>query len=309
MKLKDFEYVDAIARCKTFSRAAEELYISQPALTQAIQRLEQELKLPIFTRNYNCIDLTLAGEIFLEEAREVLKITDRLKQRLSYVENIENKTFYLGVSQFYGTYTMPEIMHYISDHYPGIKINLIEDVSTNLEVLLENNKLDFALMPFPITANSLKYQVLLEEEILLGAHSSRTMPMLETYSSDSSLPHVDLSSVKGPYILLKNGLKFRNMTDQILKDAGVEPDIFFETMNLSTVESFIRQDLGIGFLPSSVPKDPEISYYRFSGKYSSRKYVIAYKEDNYQAKSSLEIVNIIKKALTEKMALDKAVGK
>lgn len=296
MKLRDFEYVEAISRHHSFSKAAQELFVSQPALTQSIQRLEQELNLPLFTREHNYVSLTLAGELFLEEAMEVLKITNRLRNRIASIDNMENMTIKLGVSNFYGTHIMPIIMNYISAHYPGIQINLTEDVSYNLEKLLDKNQLDFALVPSPLLIKTLDYQVLFEEEILLAAHNNRLLPAPKI-SSGSSLPYIDLSLVHAPYILMKPGQKFRRITDSILAEYQIIPDIFFETLNLGTVEAFVKQDLGIGFLPSSIPKDPNVTYYRFGTKYTSRNYIIAYKEDNYQAKTSMEIINIIRQAL------------
>lgn len=296
MKLRDFEYVEAIARHHSFSKASQELFVSQPALTQAIQRLEQELNLPLFTREHNFVSLTLAGELFLEESREVLKITNRLRNRIASIDHMENMTVKLGVSNFYGAHTMPMIMSYISAHYPGIRINLTEDVSHNLEKLLDSNQLDFALVPSPLLIKTLSCQVLFEEEILLAAHCSRRLPTTKT-SAASPLPFLDLSLIHEPYILMKRGQKFRRITDAVFAEYQIQPNIFFETLNLGTVEAFVKQDLGVGFLPSSLPKDPDVTYYRFASKHASRNYVIAYKEDNYQAKTSMEIIHIIRQAL------------
>lgn len=300
MKLRDFEYVEAIARRQSFSKAADELFVSQPALTQSIQRLETELNLPLFTREHNRITLTMAGEIFLEDALRILKITNRLKKRLSSIDDMSNKTIQLGISTFYGAHIMPIVMSYIKVHYPGIHINLVEDKSYNLETLLDNNELDFALIPFPITVKSLHYQLLFDEEVLLAAHKDKRLPGVETMPPDT-IPFINLSLVQEPLILLKEGQKFRAMTDAILQEHNIVPDIFFETANLSTVEAFIKQDQCVGFLPSSLPKSPDVTYYRFNSKCPNRrKYVIAYKEDNYLVKSSIEIINIIKKALRER---------
>ncbi len=299
MKLRDFEYVEAIARTRSFSRAAKELYVSQPALTQAVQRLEEELKLPLFTREHNRVTLTVAGELFLEEGKEILKITSRLRNRITSIANIHDMTIKLGVPHHYGTHTMPIIMSYISSHYPGIHISLTEDVSFNLEKLLDSNQLDFALIPFPILTRNLRYEVLFEEEILLAAHNQRALPRSMSPLT-SSLPFLDLSALADePYILMKQGQKFRQITDRIFQEYEIRPNIYFETLNLATIEAFVRQNLGIGFLPSSIPRDRSVTYYRFASRNASRKYVIAYKEDNYQAKASMEIVGIIKQALEE----------
>ncbi|MDD4510590.1 MAG: LysR family transcriptional regulator, partial [Oscillospiraceae bacterium] len=104
MQLRDLEYVVAIAQTGSFSKAAAQMFVSQPALSQAVARLEEEFGLQIFHRTRGVITPTEAGRVLLEDGLSVLQMSIRIQKRMSDVQNLRTGQVSIGISHLYGKY-------------------------------------------------------------------------------------------------------------------------------------------------------------------------------------------------------------
>jgi len=145
MQLRDIEYVLSIAEAGSFSKAAKLLYISQPALSKSILRLEDELGVKLFIRHNNKTSLTRAGELFVEDAQKVLMLSAQIKKKMEDIQQNHDGRITFGISQYNGQIYFSKILLEFKRLYSNIKINVVEDFSANLERGLLTGDLDFAL--------------------------------------------------------------------------------------------------------------------------------------------------------------------
>jgi len=119
-------YVYAVYLNKSFSKAAEELYISQPALSAAIKKVEKSVGLPLFDRSSNPVKLTAAGEYYIESIEKIMEIEEDMRGYFNRFLNNNNKTINVGGSSFFCAYTLPTIVQEFNREFPDFTVNLME---------------------------------------------------------------------------------------------------------------------------------------------------------------------------------------
>ena len=281
MSLKAIKYVITIAKEGSFSKAAEKLFISQSALSQCIKKLEEELSCTLFERHNNSLELTKAGEIFVQEGSVILDLYDKMLRRLSSVANKYEDTVHFGISPFYSKYYLPKILPSFLLNNPSIKVEISEEYSHVLESLVINKQLDFCAVPLDPMHPQLEYEVIHQEEIFLAVPKHH--PVNSQITPSPGFPYIDLKLVKNePFISLKSVQKVSEMIYQICRQAGFTPNIILETFNWDTVNMLVSKGVGIGFVPeilvyNSSGKD-QPNYYRIRSSCTTRPYCIAYRK-------------------------------
>lgn len=137
--LREMKFAVTLAKARSFSNAARELYISQPSLSQAIKTLETELAVTLFDRKSATLRLTTAGELFVREATEILAMSDALEKDMRALSQSQTVSF--GISPFYGRYYLPGCLPQFKKNHPGVTVNVTECSSNDLEVLLSEKRL------------------------------------------------------------------------------------------------------------------------------------------------------------------------
>lgn len=273
MTLKDMEYVCCIAEFNNFSKAAENLFVSQSALSQSITKLEDELGLQLFRRTNKGVFLTYAGEIFLEEANKIISQTKIFKEKLETLSSCKKKTLGIGVYQFYGRYFLPKIIPEFRKNFPEVQIKIIEDSQYNLEKILLDDEVDLVISAFLDFNPKIIYKKIFTEDILLAVSEKNPI------NSKITKNNIDLSSFKDEnFILLMRGIKARKNIDKICESLDFKLNYLLETKDFETVNSLVAQNMGVGFVPSSVDKLEGVKYYKINNSYSSREFFIAYKK-------------------------------
>ncbi|WP_300331876.1 LysR family transcriptional regulator [Fusobacterium sp.] len=273
MTLKDMEYVCCIAEFNNFSKAAENLFISQSALSQSITKLEDEIGLQLFSRTNKGVFLTYAGEIFLEEANKIISQTKIFKEKLETLSSCKKRTLGIGVYQFYGRYFLPKIIPEFRKTFPDVQIKIIEDSQYNLEKILLDDEVDLVISAFLDFNPKIIYKKIFTEDILLAVSEKNPI------NSKITKNNIDLSFFKEEnFILLMRGIKARKNIDKICESLDFKLNYLLETKDFETVNSLVAQNIGVGFVPSSVDKLEGVKYYKINNSYSSREFFIAYKK-------------------------------
>lgn len=135
-----------LAKTQHFAKAADRLYISQPALSKRIQALENELGVPLFDRMGNQTFLTIQGEAFKPYAEEILATYNSAKEYLKQIESMEHGTLNFGATNFIGVYMMPAVIAKFRQKYPRITINMAIQSSQNILEMLHKNQLEFVFL-------------------------------------------------------------------------------------------------------------------------------------------------------------------
>ena len=233
MYIKAFEYVDAIVRYGSISKAAEELYISQPALSQYINKLEQEMNTKFFLRDGRKMKLTPAGVIFLEEGKKILTLYSNMCHRISDVKCDSPHNLHIGISQFYGRFYLPYIMSKFSEQNPNVNFSIIEGYSCDLENMLLAGKLDVCLLPIYIVNDNLNYDILHQDEILLAIPPDS--PLNSLASKGKMGKFINLIQLRSePFIFLSQVQGFYQTSHSLCQENGFIPDMKCEVANWDT---------------------------------------------------------------------------
>lgn len=284
MDLDKFEYIICIAEEKSFTKAAQKLYISQPALSQYVSSIEDQFGIKIFDRKKKPLKLTIAGEVFIEGILEILNLKKGLHRDLENISKNGITSLSIGISVNRSPYFLPIFLPKLKDFFPNLKIKLVEKNSKDLELSLLNGHIDIALISLPLANKGLEYVKFFKEEILL------ITPREEKYENIKKQKIVKLDQFRDEnFILLNSKQKLRNVIENLFLERNFYPNIFLETENQECVLSLVEKGLGIGFSSNLILTtgkwEKSLFSYSLVEKTLTREFVVA-----YRAKKKLNVV-------------------
>lgn len=300
MDSRDLEYVLAIAHTGSFSQAAQQLFISQPALSQYIKRLEKNLDVTLFYRSRSRVELSPAGAYYVKQGEAILQAMQELEKTMRHWQKKETKQLSIGVSQFYGKWFLTPYLQNIRQQPPGWQIRIVDGESQNLEVLMLQGKLDFAIYPAPVTHKDITFLPLGDEEILF-AFSEENREALDLLPRALTKDGIDLTFYRHfPFVLPREGLKMHKAALKICRQLGFQPQSVYSSENLDTVYSLVNHNYGVGFLPDVIAKNynPRINHVRFfhlKSRYNHRTIGLAYREGSPLQDLAPKLYRAIKK--------------
>ena len=232
MEIQQLRYFTVAARYQHITKAAEEIHIAQPALTQIIKRLESEVGAPLFERNGRNIILTPEGKILQEEALQILKTIDELPIVLQQKKTERDKTLKIKVSAA-TIWFMPAIIAYKKTH-PDVNLGFIRND--------DMRDCDFLITTSTDTGGQAEESFIVDEEILLAVSKDRAKNMPDK---------VKLSDLKGDVFLITDKSKpfFRICEEYCLK-SGFAPNVIFECDSQTVIFDLVSADLGVAFCPT-----------------------------------------------------------
>jgi len=249
MELRQLRYVVAVADRLHFTRAAQALHVAQPALSQQIRRLERELGLELFTRTSRTVALTDAGEAVVARARRVLAEVDAIGQELDAMRGILRGRVELGSMQSLGPFDLPRLLADFHARHPGVDVVLREDTTQRMLEMLGADRLDLAVATIDETpADGLVTRRLYEEELVLVVAPEHPLAGRRRIAPAALPP--------GPFIFFKEGSGLHSATQRVLDAAGIEPQVRFETNELSRVRALASRGLGVAIMPRSDTEGP-----------------------------------------------------
>jgi DNA-binding transcriptional LysR family regulator len=278
MNLKRLEYFCQLAVLGNFTRAAHKIGIAQPALTIAIQKLEQEVGLKLINRAEKNALLTAEGEVLYKLASQLLSQAKQLELELEELKDLEQGTIRFGVSAMMGSYYFPKVLVTFKQKYPKIKIHLVDQGTAALEKMLLNGELDLALVRSDSENLQLRYTELFNEEVVAAMASDHPL---------ASEQNISLAQFcQQPLVLFHEGYFLREVVSQYSKKHHLALDIRMETNLIELQKSLVRSEVGITTCLSrilqneqqmtSIPFEPKIEF----------NLSLAWKKNHYLSKAS-----------------------
>lgn len=293
MELRQLQYVIQIAAEKNFSRAAEKLHIAQPSLSQQLSKLEKEIGVMLFQRNTNSVELTHAGTIFVEKAQKVLDLINQIHIEMDDISQMRKGKLVVGSLPITGSHILPLVLPVFQEKYPEIEIVLIEDSSANLEVLTTKGQADISLLSIPLQEPSLIYETVINEAIRLAAPPQHSLA--SAYRENNEPIHIEALKDE-PFVILKKGQGFREITLDLCKEAGFSPNIVFESSNIETIQSLVAAGMGIALVPEMVTRTQWSDFapaYLPLAQSPTRTLVIAYRKGRYLSKAAEAFIDTL----------------
>jgi len=242
MEMHQLRYVVAVARTRNFSRAAEQCHVSQPSLSQQIQKLEDELGERLFDRMKRAVKLTPQGETFLPRAMRILEEADAAKREASDARSLLRGTTTVGVLPTIAPYLLPDAISSFTKKFPGVQIVVQEDTTARLLKLALACEIDFALASRPIRDERLEVRELFSEELLLALPPGHPLIRKRTVNAN------DLVGER--LIVMQEG---HCLGDQVLGFCDrhdLHHHIIFRIAQLETIQSLVCAGLGISLIPA-----------------------------------------------------------
>ena len=223
MLLHEMNYVYEVYRQRSFTKAAQALYIAQPSLSQMVRKAEARIGAPIFDRSTSPIGVTELGRAYIRAAEQVLQIEADLQQYLDDTEKCLTGALTLGGTTFFTSYVLPPLVSAYSERYPGVELRLHEAHTGQLKQELQEGTLDFALdntLLDPAIYEAVEIQT---EQVILAV--PRALPVNEKAAafrlSAKELPQAGAPCVPlelfadTPFLLLKEGNDTRRRAEQL----------------------------------------------------------------------------------------------
>jgi len=296
MEMHQLAYFESVSRHLHFTRAAEELNVAQPSVSQQIRKLETELGAPLFHRMKRHVTLTEAGETFLPHARAVLQRVDEARLEVQELSGLRRGTLAVGAPPSVGTHLLPRALAAFSSRHPGIALAFREAGSRTLLGLLEQGELDLAVVIQPIRHPALETRPLLEEELLLAV--PRRHPLA------SGQRRVRLAQLRGePFVLLREGAyDLRDQTLAACRRSGFDPVVALDGGEMDSMLRFVAAGIGVAILPEMVLADIErpdgpVAVRRLQPKLT-RSLVLARRRDRYFSAAAREFTGVLEEAAT-----------
>ncbi|MFE9364377.1 LysR family transcriptional regulator [Streptomyces sp. NPDC006978] len=247
MHFQQLAYFVAVAEARHFTRAAEEVHVSQPSLSQQIKALENELGAELFSRARGNIALTDAGEALLPLARRILADADTARHEVQELVQLRRGRIRLGATPSVCTGLLPDVLRAFHGAHPGIQLLIEEGGSHDLVRQLARGALDLALLVLPLPAASpvLTTVELLHEDLVVVSSESRPAP-----GRKGSVHIADLENE--PLVMFRHGYDLRELTVAACRAEGFEPSFTVEGGEMDAVLGFVRAGLGIAVVPRMV---------------------------------------------------------
>ncbi|MED3874789.1 LysR family transcriptional regulator [Lysinibacillus capsici] len=248
MDIKQLHYFIAVSEQMNFSKASERLHISQPSLSNAIKKLEQEIGSPLLERNTRNLQLTEAGELLFERAKVIVKNMEVLKIEMDEVIVHGTRDITIGVMESIKHWLPKVIANYKKD-YPHMKIHLVDILgSKRVKKSLKSYKTHLIITNQLMDDPELEVQTLYEERLVA------VLPLHHPLAQKDTLTISDIC--EEPFIISTEGFQTRRDILTSFEQAGKNINIQFEIERFETAVSLVREHLGVTILPENYLQGP-----------------------------------------------------
>ncbi|MFB0840632.1 LysR family transcriptional regulator [Paenibacillus oleatilyticus] len=238
MELQQLRYFQTVARLEHMTQAAEELNITQPALSRTISRLEEDIGVPLFERKGRHIRLNRYGEIFLAHLEQSFLELDQAKKKINDMARIENLSVSIATTN---VSLFPSLVSAFLRQYPDIRIRQYLRSDINMYQLLEKGEVDMCISSEPIEGPDVQWDPLFSEELLL------LVPREERFVHRQEIRLIDVAGER--FISSNTSYDSSNWLEKLCEQAGFAPKISFEGNDSVVIGEMVSLGLGLSFIP------------------------------------------------------------
>ncbi len=300
MTLTELRYIVAVARERHFGRAADACFVSQPTLSVAVRKLEEELNTQIFERTNTEVSMTSLGALIVDQAQRVLEEANSLKHLAMHGQDPLSGPLRLGAIYTIAPYLLPSLVRIARKRLPNVPLFLEENFTVRLLEILRQGALDCLVLAEPFASTGLNQIDLYDEPFLVA------VPKGHPWEYRTSIPHRELKEQNT--LLLGTGNCFR---DHVL---GVCPELnrfgsgatlgeqrSFEGSSLETIRQMVASGIGISVMPRTSVADPEatdqlIRYIPFEDPIPTRRICLVWRKNFPRAAAMEELAKVIRES-------------
>ncbi len=278
VEFREMELILAVARERSFTRAAEKRYISQPALSKIVRRVEKNLGAEIFDRGLSPLRVTPEGDFILATFRRMMGMQAELERFCADLRRGDGGGLTVGAPSFFCAYVLPRAASAWQMEHPGCPVRLVETNDAELRDLLRAGAIDAGLTVESELPPGMEFRALKTERVILAVPRGRpvngrlsrfalTRDDLRRADPGEGRAGVPMSEFAGEdFLFLKEGNDIRSRGLKICRDAGFEPRVVMELDQMLTAYRLAESGLGVTFVRASLPPlagfSPDLCFYR-----------------------------------------------
>jgi len=283
MELLQLQYFLAVARLEHMTEAARNLHVTQSSLSKTIQRLEDDLGVPLFDRIGRNLRLNEFGIRFQQRAERALFELEQGKQEIKDLSSLEHGTLKLAVTT---ASTLPNILRKFRKKRPEINYHVQMLTTQEMITQLHRGEVDFCLSSPPIEGDDIESQIVYIDPILVA------VPMGHKLAVQS---HISLTDLKDEWFVgVKKGYGTRDLVDSLCKSVGFEPKYVYEGDEPARLSSLVEAEIGLAFIPSTARSSREhIRYLQVQNQQLVREIALIWHKSRYISRAALEFREVV----------------
>src|SRR5712692_7084195 len=248
MEIRQLRAFVAIADTGTFTAAAQQVHVTQAAISMQIRQLETELGAKLFLRAPRRVVLTEAGEQLLQRARHILRDHDAAVDEVAELAGTQRGRLRIGsASAVVTTEVLPKLLQEVRRQHAGANISLVSGTSDALVHQLLNGELDLAFVSLPVEARGIHTERLSQDQLVAVASPRHRLARQRTVSA---------YALAGERLIMgERGGNTRRLIDEFFAQAGVKPTVAMELSRLGAIKRMVEEDMGVGIVPLQSARD------------------------------------------------------
>lgn len=293
------EYVYTVYEEKSFSAAAKKLFMTQPALSAAVKKVEQELGLPIFDRSHSPLRLTDAGRAYIEATEKIFQIEKNLQRFVNDLAELESGNLVIGGTNFVTACFLPRLIKKFNEQHPNIHISVIESSSAELFAGLKQGTIDLVIDSGECNTKEFESLTFFTDRIMLAVPKALAPENEPAFSQQdiSAGKHLQVSEPIArlqdfqdiPFLLLGKGNDMYRRTMELFREAEITPHVRLYLNQLMTAYHMTAAGLGATFLTDTLirmaaPNDL-LNYYLLDHPLLEREIFIAVPRSSYHPRA------------------------
>ena len=295
------DYVYEVYLERSFSGAAKKLFVSQPALSASVKKVEKQLGITIFDRSTNPISLTQAGRVCIESIEQMRALQHNMLNQLNDLSEMKSGSVTVSGENFISSFILPQIIIEFMNTYSGINVELVESHTHDLKNQLLEEKVDILVahdfdpelfISYPLADETILLCVPIDNRLNANYFDRRLNDddIASGRYLDKNCPTVDLGDFSNEeFLVLKKGNDMNTRTMQLCENAGFVPKVKIYSDQLLTSYNMSRAGLGIALVTDNLLKavhcTSKCAFYKISGDYTRRKLSIGYKKKRYPSRA------------------------
>ena len=241
----DFDQIDTIieiAKHNSFSRAAEHLYRTQPAISKQVRSLELELGQKLFHRTGKQVQLTSAGRILLEHCQQLAELRRQAKEALERMRHVPRGRLAVGANEATSLYVLPPVFAAFGARYPEVRLRIHRNFTRKLVERVLANTLDFAVVSLPVDEKDLAVLPLFRDELVVIVPPRHPLAGQRSVTVEQLADH--------PLIFPRTG-RTRALFERVFANRSLEPRVSLELASVEAIKEFVAVGLGVSLISRS----------------------------------------------------------
>lgn len=245
MEIRHLECFMAVARCGNFTKAAEQIHISQPSISKMIKEIETQMNIELFYRDTKHVELTDAGVAFLEQAQQIVVLFDNLTTNIDGLLAEKSGKIRIGFPPITSVTMFSQVLGVFKKEHPNIEFQLFEFGSITIEKSIQEGELDIGIVSAPVTNEEL-YEMfwLTRDSLEVVMHPEHSLAAYSTVAIS------DLAEES--FVLYSRDFRLHDQIIERCRSEGFDPKIMFETSQLEFMIQIVAANVGIVLLPTRI---------------------------------------------------------